>query len=242
MSNLLQTAINAALSQDWQKAISINKEILSENKEDINSMSRLAHAYSQTGKLDEAKKLYKKILSIDKYNSIAAKKLDRLTVLSKDTKTVTHTKLANPSLSPSLFIEEPGKTKTIGLLNTAPANVLSHLNPGDTVVLFPKRHAIDVRTLDKNYIGVLPDDFSFRLLKFLKAGYGYEVFVKSATKNSVAIFIKEIKRAKRFKSQPSLLTVVPAQTHSFTLHDPKSQDNTEENDENKTNQEDLEEE
>lgn len=242
MTNLLQTAINAALSQDWQKAISANKEMLAQNKEDINSMSRLAHAYSQTGKLEEAKKIYKKIISLDKYNSIAAKKLERLNVLSKSSKTAVHAKLANPSLSPSLFIEEPGKTKTIGLINTAPANVLSHLNPGDTVILSPRRHAIDVRTPDKNYIGVLPDDFSFRLLKFMKAGYGYEVFVKSATKNNVTVFIKEVKRAARFKSQPSLLTIVPVLSRGSAAHDLKNQDNTEDNDENKTNQEDLEEE
>lgn len=231
-TNFLQTAINAALAGDWQKAISANQSLLKDDKNDINTISRLAHAYTQIGKLDEAKKLYKKILTIDKYNLIAQKKMERLGTVSKGSKPGNYSRLISPVMSPSLFIEEPGKTKTISLLNTAPANKLSRLNPGESVLLCPKRHSIEIRTLDKNYIGVLPDDFAFRLLKFIKAGYDYEVFVKNATKNCVNIFIKEVKRAKRFKSQPSFLTAgsVPSR-HAASHHDRKPHDLSDEDEE-----------
>lgn len=230
MSDLLQTAINAALSQDWQKAITANQNLLKENKNDVNSMNRLAHAYAQMGKIPEAKKLYKKILTLDKYNIIAQKNLEKLNALPKSAKSNQRLSPLTYSLSPSQFLEEPGKTKTVALKNTAPASVLSHLNPGTPVVLFPKKHSIDIRTLNKIYIGALPDDFAFRLLRFLKVGYEYESFIKSASKNSVAIFIREIKRAKRFKSQPTFPTT-SAGARSM-LRDHKDIDETDEGSEN----------
>lgn len=244
MPNLLSTAINAALNQDWQKAIELNQSLLKENREDINSMNRLAHAYIQIGKLDEARKLYKKILDLDKYNSIALKKLERLSTLpkTKTGKSVSYRKLSTPLLSPSLFIEEPGKTKTVSLKNTAPAGILSHLNPGEAIIFFPKRHSIEIRTQNKEYIGALPDDFAFRLLRFMKAGYDYEVFVKSATKNSVSIFIREIKRAKRFKSQPSFLSISSTQIHPWVANDQRTVDTIEDNEDNSDSHEDVDEE
>lgn len=204
MSNLLQTAINSALSQDWKKAISANQDLLSENSEDLNSMNRLAYAYIQIGKIDEARKLYKRILAKDKYNNIAIKNLSKLNALPKSLKSVVH-KSSSLTISPSLFIEEPGKTKTINLINIAPPSILSNLSPGAQVFFHPKKHAIDVRTDDKVYLGALPDDFAFKLLRFIKAGYEYNIHVKNSTKNSVSVFICETNRAKRFKSQPSFL-------------------------------------
>lgn len=229
MSNLLQTAINAALSQDWQKAISANKNLLKENKEDINSLNRLAHAYAKIGNLDDARKLYRKILSIDKYNVIALKNLDKLNSLPKSAKATQVSQPVSYSLSPSLFIEEPGKTKTLLLVNTAPASIISHLNPGDPVKFYSKKHSIDIRTLTNVYLGALPDDFAFRLLRFIKAGYEYAGFIRSASKNSVSVFIRETKRAKKFSSQPSFLASTPAQIRNmFADHKkPENDDDTE---------------
>lgn len=209
MSDLLQTAISAALSCDWQKAIAINLSLLEENKDDINTLNRLAHAYVQIGKISQAKKIYKKILTLDKYNIIAAKNMEKIITMPKSAKGNQGRQKPGFSLSPSLFIEEPGKTKTVSLKNTAPATILSHLNTGDPVVLYAKKHSIDVRTLNKVYLGALPDDFAFRFLRFLKAGYEYDTFIKSVSKKAVSIFIREQKRAKRFKSQPTFLAVSP---------------------------------
>lgn len=241
MSNVIQSAISAALSGDWQKAISINLSLLKENKNDINSLSRLAHAYVQMGKLDQARKLYKKIIVIDKYNIIAQKNLDKLGAIPKTSKISSRMQPVTYSLSPSQFLEEPGKTKTVSLKNTAPAGVLSHLNPGTPMALYPKKHSIDIRTLGKIYIGALPDDLAFRLLKFLKAGYEYSTYVKNATKNNVTIFVRETKRAKRFKSQPSFVPASANQVRSV-FHDHKSvNSDLEENEEKAENQEDSEE-
>ncbi|MBI3379236.1 hypothetical protein HY029_00610 [Candidatus Gottesmanbacteria bacterium] len=242
MSDLLKIAISAALSQDWQKAIKTNQQLLVGNKNDINCLSRLAHAYAQSGKLNDAKKIYKKILALDKYNIIALKNIDKLNALPKSGKLNVQHPTAKYPLSPSQFLEEPGKTKTVNLINTAPASILSNLNPADPVILFPKKHTIEVRSINKVYLGALPDDCSFRILRFLKAGYEYVIFVKNASKNSVSIFIREVKRAKRFKSQPSFLTSMPSQLRNI-LRDNKNLDtDDEDSEENPNDQEGLDEE
>ncbi len=238
MPTLLQNAINSALSSDWKNAIAANQKMLSENKEDINSLSRLAHAYVQTGKIDEAKKLYKKILSLDKYNTIAAKNLEKLSGIPKHIKTHIRPKTTTV-VSPGQFIEEPGKTKTVSLINVAPAGILSHLNSGENVFFYTKKHSIDVRSDAQIYLGAMPDDLAYRLLRFMKAGYEYKVFVKNATKNSVTIFIRETKRAKRFKSQPSFMNSSLG-TRIFILSE-KQSDSLEDEDIDAKNQEDLEE-
>jgi tetratricopeptide (TPR) repeat protein len=208
-------AIRAALSHDWEKAIALNQEILKENKHDINALCRLAYAYLQTGKHPEAKSLYNKILSLDRYNRIAQKNLDRIKSFPKNFKKVNKTvsQCLTP-LSPSLFIEEPGRTKAVSLINLAPSSILSHLNVGEEVVLCAKKHSIEVRNSKKNYLGALPDDIAFRLIRFLKAGNTYHVFIKGATKNSICIFIREIKRGKRLIHQPSFIAPFVESTHS----------------------------
>lgn len=237
MANTTKDAIDAALKNDWQKAISINISLLKENKEDINSLSRLAHANIQIGKIDEAIKLYKKILTFDKYNNIAIKNLDKLSSLSKSAKKSRIHKSSIAGASPSLFIEEPGKTKTVNLINPAPINILSQICTASEVFLHPKKHSIDVRTENNIYLGALPDDFAYKLLRFINAGYEYKVYIKSATKNNICVFIQETKRAKRYKSQPSFIN---ASILKNTLVDHKFKDDEEtEESAEKDSQEDL---
>lgn len=206
MSDQTSIAIQAALTNDWEKAINTNKLILKENPEDINAMNRLAFALTQIRKLDEAKKLYKKILSLDKYNTIAHKNLEKIESYPKSNKSNFQNKIY--SLSPSLFIEEPGKTKTITLTNVAPSSVLSHINIGDEMMLTPKRHSLEVRTGNKIYLGALPDDIAFRLLRLIKGGNSYLVNIKNVSKNSISVFIREIKRGKRYVNQPSFISLL----------------------------------
>lgn len=231
-------AIQAALSNNWDKAIEINKSILKENPEDINSMNRLAFALIQMQKIDEAKKIYKKILIIDKYNSIAQKNLDKISSLSKNKKKA-FAKNKICTLSPSLFIEEPGKTKTVTLTNIAPSAVLININIGDEVTLNPKKHSLEVRSCNKVYLGALPDDIAFRLLRLIKATNSYQVNVKNISKNSISVFIRELKRGKRFATQPSFITLLTDRSHIYSLHQEKI--SGEEEDEDKPPEADLDE-
>lgn len=205
MQNLHYSAINSALSHDWHKAVILNEGILESDKDNLDALSRLAYAFTKLGKILKAKKLYQKILELDPYSLIAQKNLDRLKQLPKYKISPASEFLSAPSISPRIFIEEPGKTKAINLTNLAPYDILIRQHIGDTVYLYPKKHDIEVRTNNKTYIGALPDDISYRLIKFIKEGNVYHVCIKNIQKKCVSIFLREIKRGKKMLNQPTFL-------------------------------------
>jgi len=194
-------AIQTALLGDWQNATAINKALLDDNPNDIEALNRLAFALIIQGKLKKAKSIYKKVLEIDALNPIALKNIKRLTAIPFQKKirdlpltTVNHA-----------FIEENGKTKIVELVNVAQARVIARLTAGQTLVISIKRLKIFIQDKTIQYIGALPDDIGKRLIKFIKGGNEYEAYVKSASNHSVVIFIRETKRAHKFKDQPSFL-------------------------------------
>ncbi|KKU87972.1 MAG: TPR domain protein [Candidatus Gottesmanbacteria bacterium GW2011_GWA2_47_9] len=192
-------AITAALSQDWKQAVQINTKLLLENKDDVDSLCRLAFAYQQTGKLTLAKTTYQKVLELDEYHQIALKNLKKLTTLkSRD---VSHT--SKTTISPILFLEEPGKTKIVECVHLAPAQVLSTLTSGQEVYLKAKNHCVELRDDRNRYVAALPDDLSFKLLKFLAGGNAYHALIKGVEKKSLKVFLREVSRGKKFATQPS---------------------------------------
>lgn len=196
--SLKTQAIQTALQGNWLEAILLNKNLVKQDPKDIDALNRLALAYMITGKSKEAKTAYQKVVNIDPLNSIALRNLKKL----KD---------KNLNLSSSTyqinnaFLEEPGKTKVIELINIAQPKIVESLRGGQALILSIKRLKIFVQE-DKQYIGVLPDDIAKRLIKFMKSGCQYEAFLKSATAHKVTVFIKETKKATRFKDQPSFLS------------------------------------
>lgn len=199
MNLLKNQAIQIALTGDWEKAILLNEEILRENPKDTETLNRLAFALTALGKIKEAKEVYERVVSIDPLNPIAQRGLKRLNTPGN------HSAGIPSHLVSNMFLEESGKTKIVSLLNTAPTKIIRNLQVGQTVMLSKKRMKIFVQDGNKEYIGVLPDDLGQRLIKFIDGGNQYEAYVKSANDNGVTVFIKEIKRAARFKNQPSFL-------------------------------------
>lgn len=194
-----QDAINAALAQLWDQAIRINTSLLKKNIDNINTLNRLGFAYLQLGQILTAKKTFQKVIKLDEYNQIAIKNVKKLSLVrQKDLK-----KLPLSQRSPMMFLEEPGKTKIVECVNTAPLQALACACPGEEVVLKTKKHAVEVRTSNDIYLGALPDDIAFRLIKFIGGGNTYGVHIKSVKKNSLVLFIRELVRGKRFTHQPS---------------------------------------
>lgn len=192
-------AIQTALQGDWQSAISLNKSLIKEDPSDIDALNRLALAYTITGKIKEAKSTYQKVVNLDPLNSIALRNINKLK--DKNLKTYpTTTYLIN-----NKFLEEPGKTKVIELINIAQPQNIETLRTGQSLNLSIKRLKIFILE-DKQYIGVLPDDIAKRLIKFIKGGCLYEAYVKSANPHKVSIFVKELKKPSKYKDQPSFLS------------------------------------
>src|ERR1035437_7745624 len=198
---LKNQAIQTALEGNWQEAVTINKSLIHEDPEDVDALNRLALAYTIIGKAREAKSTYQKVLAIDPLNPIALRNLKRLKDKGLN---ITGEKLNN-SIN-NKFLEEPGKTKVVELVNIAQPKIVEALRTGQSLELSIKRLKI-FASEGTQYIGVLPDDIARRLIKFMKNGCKYEAYVKSATQHKVTVFIKEIKKTTKYYDQPSFTSI-----------------------------------
>lgn len=203
MTLLKDKAIKAMLLGDWQTATSLNKSLLKDNPNDIDALNRLAYAFTILGKIKEAKTAYRKVLKLDMLNQIATRNLKRL----GDFNLRRPSQNGNSSLKyvNHAFLEETGKTKIVSLVNVTSPKIIALLAVGQSIFISVKRSKIFIQDQNKQYIGVLPDDIGKRLIKLIKGGNLYEAYIKSANGNNVAIFIKETKRASRYKDYPSFL-------------------------------------
>jgi len=112
--DLPNSAIRAALSGNWAEAVEINKAILKDTPKNLEALNRLAKAHMELGQKNPAQKTLKTALSIDPYNQISLKLKAKLA-----TGKIFLNGKADHFASLSAFIEEPGKTKTVLLINCA---------------------------------------------------------------------------------------------------------------------------
>lgn len=200
-----EDAINAALAQNWLQAIKINSTLLKTEGENVDVLNRLGFAYLKNGQLLQAKRCFQKVIKRDEYNQIALKNIEKL----NSGKANQSTKGMGTAMSPLMFLEEPGKTKIAVCVNPAPARVLSSLVCGQQVFMKSKKHCIEIRDASEIYIGALPDDLSYKLIKYLASGNTYLVVIKGVGKNSVTVFLRELTRGSEFAHQLSFISPSP---------------------------------
>lgn len=204
MTQLKDKAIQAMLLGQWQNATSLNKALIKDNPNDIDALNRLAYAFTILGRIKDAKSTYRKVLRLDILNQIAMRNIKKLTDLRSRQITKSGTPIKGVNRT---FLEETGKTKIISLVNTAQPRIIALLTTGQPVIISIKRGKIFIQDQNKQYLGVLPDDIGKRLIKLMKGGNVYTACIKSAGEINVSIFIKETKRASRYKNQPSFLQI-----------------------------------
>jgi hypothetical protein len=153
------------------------------------------HEYS------EAKKYYKEALKIQPSNRIAQENLEKVSILEEKKKKYANS--ANPNLDPNLFLEIPGKTKTVKLVNLGQKEELAGLTIGQETELKLKKRRIEVRTKHNEYIGCLPDDVSRRLEFFLQENSIYKTHIKDTNLNDIVVFIQEESKGKKVQQYPS---------------------------------------
>lgn len=201
--NLPNQAISVALKQDWHEAINLNKQILKDEPENVDALNRLAKAYFELGKVKAASKLTQKVLSIDCLDPIALRCFEKYKELDKEKyETVARNKENCPAWH-KLFLEEPGKTRVISLIDLGDNKILCTLNSGEMVQIFPSKHRVSICTKDGKYIGRLPDDVSKRLIGLIKLGNQYQALIKGWAKTSVKVMIREIKRTDETSNSPT---------------------------------------
>lgn len=202
-----QLAIAAALNSDWKKATEINQQILKENPKNIDALNRLGFAFLNLGSTTKAKKNFDKVLKLDPFNPIALKNINKIKEISQKPQ------INYGGISPKVFLEEPGVTKIVNLINIAEKCILVTLHCGQPVLLIPKKKRIEIRTDNNIYLGALPDDLSFKLKKLIRLGNQYCAFIKQVNEQQLFIILREIKRSKKVKDASFVSRVIP-QYHS----------------------------
>ena len=219
-SSLIHQAIKAALANSWEEAIEYNLKIISHDSHNIDALNRLTQAYTELGKVNLAKATANKVLQLDHYNPIAKKNLHRLTAPARQSLALQALAGGPPgsiplpsTINPQLFLEEPGKTKSVSLTKVTESPLLRRLTPGQVVALTPKARTITVSTPTGGYLGSLPDDLSHRLIKLIRLGNHYTALVRSIGPRDLAVMIQETSRSKRV-----LVPSFPPPPHSPTLN------------------------
>ncbi len=184
--SLKQQAVLAAKQGEWQKAIDFNQAIIEKEPTDVGAFNRLGVSLLQVQQVVEAKKAFKAALSLDRFNTIAKKNLEKLNQNDSVNQTLTFSK--------QQFIEEPGKTKVIELHRLAGKQVLDMVSVGSKCQFVCKKRYISVEAAGV-YVGALPEDISFRLSKLIQNGNEYECYIRSATTSTCSVYVREIIRS-----------------------------------------------
>jgi tetratricopeptide (TPR) repeat protein len=200
--NLAQYAISSCLQGDWQKAIELNSKLLLIDPENTDALNRIARAHYELGNTKDALKYTQMVLDVDSLNPIASRALEKFKTPSTNHSNGTHV------MSKAIFLEEPGRTKIVKLLNPADNNIRSVLNPADTVKLSVGKHRINITSSDNAYLGKLPDDIAKRLIILIEKGGNYDAFVKTINSKEISIFLREISKPPQFNHLVSFPQVV----------------------------------
>ncbi|MFO0704276.1 MAG: tetratricopeptide repeat protein [Patescibacteria group bacterium] len=207
IQDLENQAVDAAIRADWESAVDANKQIIDISKNNVQAHLRLGFAYLQCKKLNLSLDHYKKVLAIQPQNMIAADYVEKIKLQKSEHKKPSETnKLV---LNPQTFVELPGKTKSVGLIQLGQKNVLASLIVGEQVYLSIRKRHVEIRTESGEYAGILPDDVGTRLMYFLENDSVYHVFVQEATLNNVSVFIREISKGKKVEKMASFPLDIP---------------------------------
>lgn len=199
IEKLHKQAVDAALAKNWEGAIAIHEDILKLDSQYVDALLGLGFAFMQTGDLKKAKTNYTKALKIDPVNIIARNNLEKINILLKKG-TSMDDDASEVDLTPDTFMQVEGKTRVVTLSNIGQSDVLAKLKIGQRMTLISKKRRIEVRNARGEYVGCLPDDISKRIAFFLDAKSKYETIIKASTKNSVDVFIREVRKGAKVKN------------------------------------------
>jgi tetratricopeptide (TPR) repeat protein len=191
MDSLVKDAIQSALDSRWEDAIRLNKKIIGYEPKNIQALNRLAFSHLQKSEPKHAVNIYKKILQIDPNNPLVERNLSKAKSASDNGSISTDNGSSN-STKPDVFINEPGKTRQVLLINTAIRSTLNSLHAGQQVEIYPRKRSVEVRTIDKIYIGALPDDISFEIKSGINNNNRFAIYIKKIEIPRIYVFIREV--------------------------------------------------
>jgi tetratricopeptide (TPR) repeat protein len=181
-------AIDLAMQAKWQEAVEINREIIENFPEDVDTYNRLGRAYMELGRYAEARVAYKKAVELDRYNAIAARNLRRL----NDIKDAAGTAVETDKVEPQQFIEEIGKAGVVTLSELAPKEKRARTVAGDKVYLKVDGSALAVEDSRGEYIGKVDLKNAQRLVRLMLGGNQYSAVVVRSTADMMTLMVREV--------------------------------------------------
>lgn len=193
-------AIALAMEGNWKEAVAINQGILEVFPNDVEALNRLGRAYMELGNYHEAETAYRQTTDIDPYNAIAAKNLQRLSLLKES---AVATEADADRLEPEFFIEEVGKSGVVQLVNLASPDVVARMVAGDRVRLRIEEIELVVENSRGEYLGQVELRHGQRLARLMRGGNRYSAAVVSLAEGAVRVIIRELYRDPSQAGKPS---------------------------------------
>jgi tetratricopeptide (TPR) repeat protein len=181
-------AITLAMEGRWQESVEVNQGIIESFPNDVDAHNRLGKALMELGEYAKSKESYEKALTLDQYNTIARKNLQRLARLGDNPPAPQNN---TEKAEPHLFIEEIGKAGVVNLYQIAPPERLVKMMAGDKVVLKPQDSSLLVENTRGEYLGLVPSKQGQRLIKLLEGGNKYTAAIIASNENAVSVIIRE---------------------------------------------------
>ena len=186
-NDLVKRAVALAMDSRWAEAAEVNRSILDDFPNDLETSNRLGKALSELGRNGEARNAFERALSLSPHNPIAKKNLDRLSKLGDEVRSA-----GAPAVrSRRAFIEESGKSGVTSLINLAPAERLLELAPGHPLELDVAGGALKVSSQSGEYLGQVEPRLAARLVRLTRGGNRYEAVVTGVEERSLSVFIRE---------------------------------------------------
>ena len=228
-----EQAVAHALERRWDLAAEVNRALLQEEPDDIETANRLGKALTELGDLLDAAGAYARTLEIDPTNAIARKNIARIEELmgprassampkaraqAKKAPKIRKSRAKRPTgdePAPDLLvhslIEESGKSAELRLLQPD-VQALRSVRAGDAAVLEIASGGVVVKSIDGATLGAIEPRAGRRLQRMLEGGNGYAVIIRHVGDGEEAVYIRETYTAPGLVGQASFLT--PAQPAS----------------------------
>jgi tetratricopeptide (TPR) repeat protein len=205
-----EKAIQLAMQNKWQEAADLNRQILEQFPDDVDTLNRLGKALMELGQYADARDQYQRASKLDPSNGIAAKNLVRLTKLADEASTSPMVAVPQGrTVDPSLFIEESGKTAVTDLVDRARFQAIATFAAGDKLTLKVENGVVRVFGPGDVLVGQLEPKIGQRVVRLVSAGNRYSAAITSIDEHHVRIIIREEYRDPSMRSRPSFPTQAP---------------------------------
>ena len=163
-----------AVAGRWREAAALNRELIARFGDDAEVYNRLGKAFTELGRIADARAVYEKALQIDPTNAIARRNLDRLSQATDES-------AAAPAaqMSRGLFIEDVGKA-AVARLEAARPDALGRLDAGDPLGLEVRGNAVNATTPGGDYVGMVEPRVGLRLARLMNGGNRYSAALVTA--------------------------------------------------------------